>query len=103
MIGAIKLLMANILRSGIVTGLSSFFLFLGKVMVTLIGIAVAGYTAYVAVPAKPSLKLGPPIVAGILSFILSEYVIEIVKLVIQTIFMCFLYEDTVLASKREAG
>ena len=43
------------------------------------------------------------IISGIASFCLSYYVLEIVSLVVDTIYFCYLYEDTYYAIERENG
>lgn len=43
---AIKLLMGKIFSAGFTKILSSFFLFIGKLIVTVVGTFVAGYGAY---------------------------------------------------------
>jgi len=95
---AIKLLMGKIFSAGFTKILSSFFLFIGKLIVTAVGTFVAGYGAY---QVDSQIHLGPPLIAAVSCFILSYYVIEIVALVIDTIYFCFLYEDTMMIKERE--
>lgn len=93
-----KLLMAKIFSAGFTKMLSTFFLFIGKLIVTAVGAFVAGLGAY---NVDQQIHLGPPLVAAVCCYGLSYYVIEIVSLVIDTIYFCFLYEDTVMQRERE--
>ncbi|CAL6044999.1 Plasma-membrane_choline transporter and transmembrane domain-containing protein [Hexamita inflata] len=98
--GAVKLLMAKIFANLFAKGLSTFFLFIGKVFATAVGATVCGAIIY----AKTNqIMFAPTIFTLIGSFFLSYYVIEIVKLVVDTIYFCFLYEETYMMREREGG
>jgi hypothetical protein len=92
--------MAKIFSAGFTKLLSSFFLFIGKLIITAVGAFVAGYGAY---KVDSQIHLGPPLVATLCCYVLSYYIIEIISLVIDTIYFCFLYEDTVMQREREQG
>ncbi|CAL6049276.1 Plasma-membrane_choline transporter [Hexamita inflata] len=72
-------------------GLSSFFLFIGKVFATACGAII-----------KTNQMFAPTIFTLIGSFFLSCYIIEIVKLVVDiNIYFYFLYEETYMMRERE--
>ncbi|CAL6105719.1 Plasma-membrane_choline transporter and transmembrane domain-containing protein [Hexamita inflata] len=98
--GAVKLLMAKIFANLFAKGLSTFFLFIGKVFATAVGATVCGAIIYAK---TKQIMFAPTIFTLVGSFFLSYYVIEIVKLVIDTIYFCFLYEETYMMREREGG
>ncbi|CAL6105721.1 Plasma-membrane_choline transporter and transmembrane domain-containing protein [Hexamita inflata] len=98
--GAVKLLMAKIFANLFAKGLSTFFLFVGKVFATAVGAIVCGAIIYAK---TKEIMFAPSFITLGLSFLLSYYVIEIVKLVVDTIYFCFLYEETYMMREREGG
>ncbi|CAL5995863.1 Plasma-membrane_choline transporter and transmembrane domain-containing protein [Hexamita inflata] len=98
--GAVKLLMAKIFSNLFANNLSSFFLFIGKLLTSAVGAIVCGSIIYAD---TKQIMLTPTIFTLLGSFFLSYFVIEIVKLVIDTIYFCFLYEETYMMREREQG
>ncbi|CAL5995856.1 Plasma-membrane_choline transporter [Hexamita inflata] len=65
-----------------------------------VGVIVCGSIIYAN---TKQIMLTPTIFTLLGSFFLSYFVIEIVKLVIDTIYFCFLYEETYMMREREQG
>ena len=84
-----------------VKGLAKFFLALGELVITL----VAGIVAYVvaANSKNPQMVISPVLLAVLISFIVSFYVMHIVEITIDTIYLCFQYERTFLLKQQEKG
>lgn len=93
---AIKLMMAKIFSNVFYKLLTTFFLFLGKIMVT----AVAGFVTMLIgyYKADHAILFAPSIIASGVAYLISYYVIEVIVLVVDTIYMCYLYEETFLAT-----
>lgn len=93
---AIKLMMAKIFSNVFYKVLTTFFLFLGKILVTVcagVVTLVAGYYK-----ADGAILFAPGVIACVGAYIISYYVIEVIVLVVDTIYMCYLYEETFLAT-----
>lgn len=89
---AVKLLMAKLLSNIFAKGLSSFLLGLGKFFVTASGAVICGVLIYFM--KDKQIIIMPCIVCGVCCFIVAYYLLEVVVLVIDTIYLSFLYEET---------
>ena len=98
--GAMKLLLGKLMSNLFTKGLTSLFIFIGKILITVVGGAVTGTIIYYN---DNVIEVAPPLVASLICFVLSYYVLEIIKLVIDTIYFCYLYEETFMQREREAG
>ena len=99
MMGAMKLLMGSFLTSASVKLLSVIFLESSKIIIsvgnaclTMFLIMKFGDTEYYILPS---------ICVAILVYFISFYVIGIVTITVDTVLMCFLYEDEELRSHRQ--
>lgn len=101
MVNAMRLLMAKFLSNVFAKGLSTFFLFIGKLFITTGTGVVCGLLVYYL--NGHQIALAPCVVAAAGAFLVSYYFLEVAQLVIDTIYFCFLYEETFMMREREAG
>jgi hypothetical protein len=98
--GAMKLLLGKFMANLFAKSLTSLFIFIGKIIITAVGGVVCGVICYYQAGV---IQIAPALVSAAGCFVLSYYVLEIVKLVIDTIYFCYLYEETFMQREREAG
>lgn len=97
-----KLLMAKFFSNLFGKGLTIAIIFLGKLIISLGSGCVCGLIIYFYKGAHV-IGIIPSAVSAIGSFIICYYVLEVVRLVIDTIYMCFLYESVFMLRERESG
>ena len=97
----LQLLMGNFFTSVGVKSLSKFFLALGEILVSLIG----GIMTYLVVAGSknPDMVISPVLLSVLITYIVSFYVMHIVEITIDTIYLCFQYERTFLVKGAEKG
>ncbi|KAH0569878.1 Plasma-membrane choline transporter [Spironucleus salmonicida] len=97
----LRLILGSLFTSVGVKGISKFFLFVGKILISV----SSGVICYFLVKStsQPEMVVAPIIVSTIGSYILSYYIMNIISIVIDTVFFCYLYESTFLKSDVEKG
>ncbi|KAH0572431.1 Plasma-membrane choline transporter and transmembrane domain-containing protein [Spironucleus salmonicida] len=100
--GAMKLTMGSFFTSMSVKFFSWIFLTFAKLFISIIsGVctwAIIKYTSNFN-----DLFMSGAVLVSIIMFIVSSYTIGIVQLTIDSIYMCYLYEDTFMLTDRESG
>lgn len=97
-----KLLMAKFFSNIFGKALSTAVIFLGKIIISLSSGCICGLIIYFSNGAH-TIAIIPSAICAIGSFIICYYVLEVIRLVIDTIYMCFLYESVFMLRDRENG
>ncbi|CAL5995216.1 Plasma-membrane_choline transporter and transmembrane domain-containing protein [Hexamita inflata] len=96
---AVKFELANAKTVLVLNSVGDFFLWLAKVIIT----ALSGLFCYMlcATSHNKQMVVTPVTLTCLISYCIAFYVIEILELTVDTVFMAFLYEDTFMISDRE--
>ncbi|CAL5995220.1 Plasma-membrane_choline transporter and transmembrane domain-containing protein [Hexamita inflata] len=98
---AIKFEFSHMKTVFILNTLGDFFLFLAKVFITVLCMAIC--YAICKYSDNPTMIFTPVLCTCGVTFCVAFYIIEILELTVDTIFMAFLYEDTFMLTERSRG
>ncbi|KAH0572450.1 Plasma-membrane choline transporter and transmembrane domain-containing protein [Spironucleus salmonicida] len=100
--GAMKLTMGSFFTSMSVKFLSCIFLTFAKLLIA-VGSGLCTWAIIKYSSPFSELYISGSVLVSVLMFIVSYYTVGIVQLTIDSIYMCYLYEDSFMLSDRENG